>query len=107
MLAIAWFSCQRLVRWCAVSDKFLLRLVMGGVAFALLMVMEQSLAFALQTLVVAQAPQPWTVIDYVGLASQVAFGLMPVFVASSSLKSNTPDSGDLFPEVPIPQRRPH
>ncbi len=104
MLAIAWFCCQRLVRWCAVSDKLLLRLVMGLSAFALLMAMEQSLAFALQKLVVAQDARAWTIIDYIGLAGQAAFGLMPLFVKSNNPISKSSDSGSLFPKVPIPQR---
>lgn len=104
MLYIAWFCCQRLVRWCAVSDKFLLRVVMGLVAFALLMAMEQSLSFALQKLVVAQAPQAWTIIDYIGFAGQAAFGLMPLFVKSNCQVSALPDSGNIFPKVPLPQR---
>lgn len=107
MLAIAWFSCQRLVRWCDVSDKLLLRLVMGITAFTLLIVMERSLAFALQTLVVAQAPSPWTVVDYMGLAAQAAFGLMPLFVEFSSPQAEMSNSTDVFDKVPFPQRRPH
>jgi hypothetical protein len=77
---------------------------MGLVAFALLMAMEQSLAFALQKLVVAQAAQAWTIIDYIGLAGQAAFGLMPVFVKSNSPVSALPDTGNIFPKVPLPQR---
>jgi hypothetical protein len=107
MLYIAWFSCQLLVKWCAVPHKILPRLVMGLAAFTLLMAMEQSLSFALQKLVVAQAPQPWTIIDYVGLAGQVAFGLMPLFALFKHAIAKSPDSGELFHKVPFPQRRPH
>jgi hypothetical protein len=107
MLAIAWFSSQRLVKWCGVSDKLLLRLVMGVAAFALLMGMEQSLSFALQKLVVAQAPQAWTVIDYVGLAGQAAFGFMPLFVRSNHPAPKSAEAGQLFHKVPFPQRHSH
>jgi hypothetical protein len=107
MLAIAWFSCQRLVKWCAVSDKLILRLVMGVTAFALLMAMEQSLSFALQRLVVAQVPQSWTFIDYIGLAGQGAFGLMPLFVKSNDQNAKVSDASDTFHKVPFPQRHSH
>jgi hypothetical protein len=105
MLAIAWFSCQRLVKWCGVSDTLWLRLVMGVTAFALLMVMEQSISFALQKLVVAQVAQAWTIIDYIGFASQAAFGLMPLFVKSNIPKTQPPAFEDTFNKVPFPQRR--
>lgn len=105
MLAIAWFSCQRLVKWCDVSDKLILRFVMGASAFALLMAMEQSLSFALQKLIEVQTPQTWTVIDYIGLAGQAAFGLMPFFVKSVRQESKSPSFEDTFHKVPFPQRR--
>lgn len=107
MLAIAWFFCQRLVKWCGVSDNLLLRLVMGLAAFTLLMAMEQSLFYALQTFVVAQAPQPWTVIDYIGLGGQAAFGLMPLFVKLNKPEMKPANAGDVFDKIPFPQRPSH
>lgn len=107
MLYIAWYSCRLLIKWCAVPQKILPRFVMGLAAFTLLMAMEQSLSFALQKLVVAQAPQPWTIIDYVGLAGQVAFGLMPLYALFKYAITKSPDAGELFHKVPFPQRRPH
>jgi hypothetical protein len=107
MLAIAWFFCQRLVKWCGVSDQLLLRLLMGLAAFTLLMGMEQSLSLALRTFVVAQAPQPWTVIDYIGLGAQAVFGLMPLFVKFAKPKTKMANTGDVFDKVPFPQRHSH
>jgi hypothetical protein len=107
MLAIAWFFCQRLVKWCGVSDKLLLRLVMGVAAFTLLMGMEQALLFALQTFVVAQSPQAWSIIDYIGLGGQAAFGLMPLFVKLGKPETKSAHAADVFDKVPFPQRHSH
>ena len=85
MLAISWFSCRLLVRWNAVPENVLPRLVMGGTAFALLMGMEQALALAMRTFIVTPSgPQALTLADYIGFAGQVAFALFPLFVTSDS-----------------------
>jgi hypothetical protein len=104
MLAIAWFACKRLVKWCGVSDVMWLRLVMGVSAFLLLMVMEQSLAFALQKLIVGHAPPPWTSIDYLGFAAQIVFAMMPLFVMPNSPSATLPSSEGQSHKVPFPDR---
>jgi hypothetical protein len=44
MLAISWFSSRRLIGWLRVPDRLAPRLVMGGLAFALLMLAEVGLS---------------------------------------------------------------
>lgn len=79
MLGLAWIACGRLVRRFAIPSGWPARLVMGGVAFALLMAAEAALAI----LAFGQSPAAYlagltTQAGLLGLAGQVAFALIPL-----------------------------
>jgi hypothetical protein len=78
MLTAAWFICQRVVRHFGVPAAAGPRLVMGGVAFALLMVVE----FALAVTAFGRDPSAYfsslvTPAGMLGLTGQAVFGLWP------------------------------
>jgi hypothetical protein len=78
MLTAAWFTCGRVVRHFGVPANAGPRLAMGGVALALLMVVE----FALSVTVFGRTPGAFfaglaTPAGLLGLAGQVVFGLWP------------------------------
>jgi hypothetical protein len=78
MLAASWFLCRRLIRRFAVAPTIADRAVMGGLAFALLLLAE----LALGALLFGRTPGEHFALyrdaSYaLGLAAQLAFGLMP------------------------------
>ncbi len=82
MLLLAWYGCQMIVRLVKVQEKILPRVAMGATAFGLLMVMEQTLQFALRFLLQGNvAAGPWTIGEYMGFAGQLAYGAFPLFMA--------------------------
>jgi hypothetical protein len=79
MLAASWASCGWCLRWFEVAPKADARALTGGVAFALLMAAE----LAVSVLLVGRSPNGFlgayrTTPGAIGLAAQVAFGLMPL-----------------------------
>lgn len=77
MLGASWLVCRRLVR--RVAPAAAPRLVMGGTAFALLILAE----FALAVLAFGQAPAAYAArlsspAGLIGFAGQVIFALMPL-----------------------------
>jgi len=78
MLAASWWVCAWLLRRFAVPSVGTTRLVMGGCAFALLLLAE----FALGTMVFAQSPAMFFAgfrapHGWLGLLGQLGFALMP------------------------------
>jgi hypothetical protein len=74
----AWFICRRVVRHFGMPAKAGPRLVMGGAAFALLMVVEYTLAVtAFGRTPGAYFASLTTPAGMLGLAGQVLFGLLP------------------------------
>ena len=93
MLTASWWICRHLIRRLAVPDTLRERAVMGAVAFALTMLAEAVLDALLggETLVghFALYREP---AHALGLAGQVAFGLMPFIAGSDAGHSrNLPD----------------
>lgn len=83
MLAISWYASRLMVHLGRVPAQVGQRLLMGVVAFALLMLMEQAAVYALRTvLVVAPAdhgpPAPVAIATAIGFAAQVVFALFPL-----------------------------
>jgi hypothetical protein len=78
MLAISWIACRRCTTFFFVPHRPQARLLMGVVAFVLLLVAEALLAVAavgqsLAAFVTSFGPAPGAT----GLAAQIAFGLIP------------------------------
>ncbi len=87
MLLIAWFGCRLIVRLNNLPEENLPRLAMGVFAFCLLMAMEQSLQFAINTLLQGgRAAAPWVMGDYIGLAAQIATGFFPMFITEDTVE---------------------
>jgi hypothetical protein len=87
MLLIAWFGCRLIVRLTKLPEENLPRLAMGVFAFCLLMAMEQSLQFAINTLLQGgRAAAPWAIGDYIGLAGQIVTGVFPMFITEDSVE---------------------
>ncbi|WP_333825841.1 hypothetical protein [Pinisolibacter sp.] len=80
MLAISWIAATRIVRRCAVPADAAVRLAMGGLAFVLLQAAEVALASALGTSPVAYAEAFATPRGLLGLAAQILFAIIPLFV---------------------------
>lgn len=83
VLGASWFACRWTVRRLAVGPEVTVRLAMGAVAFALLMILE----FALSGLVFGQPASAWlegfrTTPGAIGLAAQIAFGFVPLIQRS-------------------------
>lgn len=79
ILLVSWWVCRRAVK--GVSQRALPRLMMGGTAFALLMLTESAMSMWL----FGRPPAAFlagfsTVAGLVGLAGQVGFGLMPLLI---------------------------
>jgi hypothetical protein len=79
MLGASWFLCRSVVRRFAVAPTLAARAVMGGIAFALLMLAELGLG----TLLAGRTPGEHFALyrqaSYaLGLAAQMAFALMPL-----------------------------
>lgn len=87
MLAASWWVCAWLLRRFAVPSAATARLLMGGCAFALLLLAE----FALATLVFAQSPAMFLASfraphGWLGLLGQLGFALMPWLLRRQSMK---------------------
>jgi hypothetical protein len=81
MLLVAWLVCRWLVRRFALAPGAAGRLIMGGLAFLLLMAAELLLSLAFgrgPAEFLARFAEP---AGALGLASQVVFGLLPLVVA--------------------------
>ncbi|QKV17971.1 hypothetical protein [Oricola thermophila] len=78
MLTISWFACGWLIRRFAVAQDLNTRIAMGGIAFVLLMAAEFTLAdVALGLPPNAYLAQFATLPGLMGLAGQIAFGVIP------------------------------
>lgn len=80
MLSASWIVCGWLVRWLRLSPAIVDRLIMGGVAFALLMIAE----LAVSVLAFGRTPAEHlstyrSLSALLGLAAQLAFAAMPLF----------------------------
>jgi len=85
LLAASWLICTRLASHCAVPTAARSRLVMGGVAFALLMVAEFALTiFVLGGTAASHFARYRAPDALLGLAGQLAFALMPLATRRSS-----------------------
>lgn len=85
MVAVSWCICRWLFARLAVPGDTASRLVMGGLAFILLMVAELALTlFALEGTVASHLAAYRTPAALVGLAGQLAFAVMPLAVRRSS-----------------------
>src|SRR6202011_5564703 len=79
MLATSWLACGWIIHRSSLPGALSPRLVMGGVAFALLMVAELGVSvFAFGRTVVQHFETYQTGESLLGLLSQIAFGLFPV-----------------------------
>ena len=82
MLALSWIACGSLVRRFGIPPRFGARAVMGGVAFALLMVAEAGVSvFGFGRTLGEHLAAYQTVGVQLGLAAQIAFALFPVLQA--------------------------
>lgn len=80
MLTIAWFACRSLVARLDVPSSLVARLVMGAVAFSILMLAEAGVAvFAFGRSIAAHLGHYQTLPALLGLSGQLAFALFPVF----------------------------
>jgi hypothetical protein len=83
VIGASWIVATRLLRHHCLSTRE--RVMMGGIAFALLMVAEASLARTLSGQSIRQwATAVMTPIGLIGFAGQVIFGLMPLFTRRST-----------------------
>jgi hypothetical protein len=79
ILALSWIACRRLIVRLEVSPTTRARLVMGGLAFALLMVAEFAItAFALGRSLADHLEHYQELHALLGLAAQTAFAVFPV-----------------------------
>ena len=79
MLAASWFACRWLALRFAVSPQMPQRVLMGAVAFALLMLAELSVGAVLSDRTVAEHFALYRQPSYLaGLIGQVAFALIPL-----------------------------
>jgi hypothetical protein len=80
MLTASWFACRWLVQRFAVPADVASRLIMGGVAFALLMAAEAGVSMLLMGRTLAQH---WATYDSLpalaGLLAQMLFAAFPLF----------------------------
>ncbi len=79
MLSASWFLCRYVIRRYAVASTLVARAVMGGLAFALLLLAE----ILVGSLLFGRTPSEhfalYTDASYaLGLAAQIAFALMPL-----------------------------
>lgn len=78
MLGASWLLARRVARWCALDCAAAPRLLMGGIAFLLLMAAEHGLGALLGGNPPAGDPAARaSPADALGLAAQVAFALFP------------------------------
>ncbi|HEX3483686.1 MAG TPA: hypothetical protein VHT51_01410 [Micropepsaceae bacterium] len=79
MLVISWIACGALLRRMSIPQHAGLRLVMGGVAFVLLMLAEMALAW----FVLSRTPEAFiqsfaSPNGAIGLVGQIAYALFPM-----------------------------
>jgi hypothetical protein len=87
MLAISWIACRRMIRRFSVSDDWAVRLVMGAVAFALLMVAEWVLGIAAFGRTVAEQIAAYGTPDgMIGFVGQAIFAVFPLIQLSQTAK---------------------
>lgn len=83
MLALSWIACGSLVRRFGVPPHFGARAVMGGVAFALLMIAEAGVSvFGFGRTFAEHLAGYQTAGAQLGLAAQVGFALFPLLQAA-------------------------
>jgi hypothetical protein len=93
ILAIAWFACGFVIRRLAMPDDLSARLVMGGVAFGLLMAAEMALAWILFARPPSGHLASYARLEAIpGLAAQIAFGLFPLARLRGSAAERAPTS---------------
>jgi hypothetical protein len=81
LLALAWWTCGALVRRFAVPDSPLARVIMGGLAFVILMAAE----LAMSILLLGRTPaQHWA--GYKDTAAQIGLGAQILFAAFPLLR---------------------
>jgi hypothetical protein len=79
MLAACWFLCRTVIRRFAVAPTVRARAVMGGLAFALLLLAELAVGALLFGRTLGEHFALYREASYaLGLAAQMAFGLMPL-----------------------------
>jgi hypothetical protein len=79
MIGASWFMCRHLIRRFAVASTVTARSAMGGLAFALLLLAELAVGAILFGRTPAEHLALYRDASYaLGLAAQVAFGLMPL-----------------------------
>lgn len=79
MLAISWLACRAEIRRFAVPDARAPRLLMGGSAFALLIIAETLLATLLFDRSLSEIGEAWTTAaGALGLGGQIAFAVFPL-----------------------------
>jgi hypothetical protein len=79
ILVVSWFASRRCVRVFKVRAETAPRLLMGGVAFAMLMAAELGLSVAIPGRSVASYVAGFlSVPGAIGLAAQLAFGVIPM-----------------------------
>ena len=81
IVTVAWLTCQRLTDWFSVPRRLGPGLMMGGVAFVILMTAEAGLSLVVfQKSMAAFAVELTSLPGALGLAGQVAFGVFPLIV---------------------------
>lgn len=84
IVTVSWLTCQRLIKWFSVPRCVLPRLMMGGAAFAILMLAEAGLSVVAFRQPVSAFVAGWaTLPGALGLAGQVAFGFFPLILSRS------------------------
>ena len=84
ILGISWIACQRCVERFQIPDRLLSRMLMGVAAFALLMIAEALLAvIGFGQTFVAYVTSLGTSPGAIGLAAQIAFGVIPMVQRSN------------------------
>lgn len=79
MLGFSWWIAGRIIVWQRVGAEFVDRIIMGGDAFALLMLAEAGMSTLLFGLSLSEHFAHYlTVSGLLGLAGQVMFGLVPL-----------------------------
>jgi hypothetical protein len=79
MIVASWFLCGYAVRRFAVASSFAPRLIMGGFAFALLLLAELLVGAVMFSRTLAEQFALYRETSYaLGLAAQVMFALMPL-----------------------------
>jgi hypothetical protein len=94
ILIFAWFACQWLMLKCGV-ETWQDRVAMAGVAFTMLLVAEWLTRFVFNRLILGDSILPPVVAtqsfaDGLGIAGQVAFGLLPLIMRTDSPQATWP-----------------